>query len=108
MKGYQVTFFTQQGRRHGHQTIEDWLMSTAKSLGIRGLTITAGVEGIGRSGKVHSAHFFDLADQPIEATMVLDEAQCQSLFDRLTAENAGLFYVKSAVEFGVVGGTAAG
>jgi PII-like signaling protein len=105
MKGYQITFFTQQSRRHGHQGIEDWLRDVAKALGIRGLTVTTGVDGIGRSGKLHSSHFFELADQPIQATMVLDEAQSQALFERLAAEQANLFYVRIPAEFGVVGET---
>jgi PII-like signaling protein len=103
MKGFQVTFFSQQGRRLGHKPVHDWLMDICKSLGIKGVTTVAGVEGVGRGGKVHSAHFFELADQPLEITMALSEEQCMALFARLRQENADLFYVKTPVEFGVVG-----
>jgi PII-like signaling protein len=106
MNGYQVTFFSQQGRRLGHKPIHDWLMDVCRSMGIKGITTIAGVEGVGRGGKVHSAHFFELADQPLEITMALTEAQCAALFARLRLENADLFYVKTAVEFGVVGSAA--
>lgn len=103
MNGYQVTFFTQQDRRHGHQPINEWLMDLAKSLGIAGSTSTLGVEGMGRSGKLHSAKFFEFADQPIEITMIVTEPQAAQLFDRLEAEAAELFYVKTAVEYGSIG-----
>jgi len=103
MMGYQVTFYSQQGRRIGHKPVQDWLMALCRSLGIEGATTVAGTEGIGRGGKVHSAHFFELADQPLEITMALTEAQCTSLFALLQQQNADLFYVKTAVEFGVVG-----
>jgi PII-like signaling protein len=106
MKGYQVTFFSQQGRRIAHKPVHDWLMDVCRSLGIAGVTTLAGVEGVGRGGKLHSAHFFELADQPLEITMALTEAQCSALFTRLQQEHADLFYVKSAVEFGVVGAPA--
>lgn len=39
MKGYQVTFFTQQDRHHAHKPVSEWLMLTARELGIRGATI---------------------------------------------------------------------
>lgn len=107
MKGFQVTFFTQQDRRVGHKPVHDWLIEVCRSLGIKGITTIAGVEGVGRGGKVHSAHFVELADQPLEMTMALSEEQYSALFARLELEKADLFYVKTAVEFGVVGSAAA-
>jgi PII-like signaling protein len=103
MNGFQVTFFTEQDRRQGHQTIDHWLMDAAKALDIKGVTTAVGVDGVGRDGKLHSAHFFELADQPIEVTMALSQDQCDALFDRIRKEKVNLFYVKTAVEYGVLG-----
>lgn len=103
MNGFQVTFFSEQGRRQGHHAVDKWLIEIAQSLGIGGVTVAAGVEGRGRDGKLHSAHFVELADQPIEITMAVTDEQSQKLFQRLEQEKASLFYVKSPVEFGVVG-----
>jgi PII-like signaling protein len=103
MQGFQVKFFTEQGRRHGHHPMTDWLIELARSLGIQGVSTVIGAEGIGRGGQVHSAHFIELADQPVEVTLVVTEAQCTSLLDRLAQEQANLFYVKTPVEFGIVG-----
>jgi PII-like signaling protein len=103
MKGFQVSFFTVEGRRHGHKVMGHWLIDLAKSMHIAGATMTVGVEGIGRSGRLHSAHFFELADQPVEVTMVVSEEQCAALFTTLEREHADVFYVKSPVEYGVVG-----
>ena len=102
MKGYQVTFFTQQGRRHGRQSVHDWLLALCEELGIRGVTTFLGFDGVGRKGH-HPAHFFDLSDQPLEFVLALTPQQCDALFARLKAEQANLFYVKSEVEYGVVG-----
>lgn len=103
MQGFQVTFFTEQGRRHGRQRIDEWLRDIGTSIGIRGITTAVATEGRGRDGKLHSAHFIELIDQPIEITMALTQAQYESLFARLEQEQANLFYVKAPVEFGVVG-----
>jgi len=104
MTGYQLTFFTQQDRRHGHQPLAEWLMALVQSMQIRGATLSTAQEGIGRHHKLHSAHFFELADQPVEVTMVVSEEEAQQLFARLNAEpGLHLFYAKSAVEFGTIG-----
>jgi len=47
MHGFQVTFFMEENRRHGHKPMHRWLREVAKSLDIKGMTTTVGVEGIG-------------------------------------------------------------
>jgi len=103
MKGYQITFFTQQDRYHKNRPMAEWLMLAARDLGVRGATIVAGSEGFGQHRRVHSAHFFELADQPQEVVMAVSEDEAQRLFDFLKEEAVHLFYVKTAVEFGVLG-----
>jgi PII-like signaling protein len=105
MQGFQITFFTGEGRRHGHQPMGAWLMETVRQLGIHGATLSTGVEGIGRDGHLHSAHFFELADQPVTLTLVVTENQWAHLAQTLTQAQADVFYVKVAAEFGVLGGS---
>jgi PII-like signaling protein len=64
MKGYEITFFTQQDRLHGLKQISEWLLLTARNLGLRGATIVTGSEGYGHNRHIHSARFFELADNP--------------------------------------------
>ena len=101
--GYQITFFSHQGRRHKGRQIGDWLMHLVSELGLRGASLHAGGESFARGGRVHSAHFFELADQPIEVQIAVTTEEAARLFDRLKAEGVHLFYVKTAVEFGVLG-----
>jgi uncharacterized protein len=103
MNGYQISFFTQQGRRHHGKPLADWLVHLAKEMGLHGATLIAAAEGFGHRGRIHSAHFFDLADQPLEVLMVVTEDESNRLFDRLQAEGVHLFYVKTPVEFGTLG-----
>jgi uncharacterized protein len=104
MKGYQLTFFTIQDRRHGHQQLGDWLLNLAKSMQLRGATLTGAQEGIGASHRFHSARFLELTDQPIEVSMVVSEEESTRLFERLNAEpDLQLFYAKTPVEFGAIG-----
>lgn len=104
MTGYQLTFFTQQDRRHGHQPLAEWLMTLVQSMQIRGATLRTAQEGIDSHHKLHSAHFFELTDQPVEVTMVVSEEESEKLFALLNAEpGLHLFYAKTAVEFGTIG-----
>jgi uncharacterized protein len=103
MNGYQITFFTQQDHRHKGKSMGEWLVHLAKEMGLRGATLLAAGEGFGHHGRIHSAHFFELADQPLEVVMALTADEADRLFERLKAEGVHLFYVKMAVEFGTLG-----
>lgn len=103
MNGYHGVVFTAEGRHLGHKPLGRRFVETIRSLGINGATLTPGVEGIGRDGRLHSARFFELADQPVEVTVAVNSGQCDQLFARLENEEANVFYVKTPVEFGVVG-----
>ncbi len=103
MNGYQITFFTHQDRRHKGKPMGEWLLGLVGELDLRGASLHSGGESFSRGGRVHSAHFFELSDQPIEVLVAVTSEQSTQLFDRLRAENVHLFYVKTAVEFGVLG-----
>jgi PII-like signaling protein len=68
-----------------------------------GAMLIAGSEGYGHHRRVHSAHFFELADQPQEIQMAVSSEDADRLFARLKAEGVHLFYVKTPVEFGTLG-----
>ena len=103
MKGYEIIFFTQEDRLHGKTQISEWLLLTARDLGLRGATIVSGSEGYGHNRHIHSSHFFELADNPQEIVMIANDEESSRLFDQLQKEDVQLFYVKKPVEFGVLG-----
>ncbi|MDB6083764.1 MAG: hypothetical protein JWN43_1645 [Gammaproteobacteria bacterium] len=102
MKGYQVSFITEMDRRIEGTPTAEWLMRVARELGIAGVTTFAGVESVGSHGR-HSAHFFELADQPIEIMMAMTAEKAGALFARVNATDTRLFYIKTAIEYGEVG-----
>lgn len=103
MNGYQLEFFMEQHKRHQHHALWEWLLNTAKAIGIRGATAFVGTMGFGQHGRLHSAHFFELGDQPVEVTMVVTKEEADKLFDMLRQEKVHMFYAKIPVEFGVIG-----
>lgn len=103
MKGYQLTFYTQQDRQHGKKSLAEWLLNLAKEHGALGGTLFSAGESFGHDGRFHSAHFFELADQPIEVTVALDEATCDRLLEAIKHEAVDVFFVKAPIEFGRTG-----
>ena len=104
MQGYQLTFITQQDRRHRGRPLAEWLLEECRRLGLRGATLIAAAEGYGRHRKIHSAHFIELADQPVEVTMAVDAGECERVFALLRQEGIDIFYIKAPIEFGMTAG----
>jgi PII-like signaling protein len=103
MHGYQLTFFTQQDRRHRGKSLAHWLVEEARTLGIAGATLLAASEGFGHHRRIHSVHFIELTDQPLEVVMAVTAEEADRLFARLKAEKIKIFYSKTPVEFGTTG-----
>ena len=72
-------------------------------LGIGGATLMVATEGFGHDRKLHFAHFFELADQPVEVTVAVNEQQAERMFEHLKQEGVKVFYIKTPIEFGMVG-----
>lgn len=107
MRGFQLEFFMEQNKRHGHQGLWEWLLEVARTHNVRGATVFMGAMGYGQHRRIHAAHFFELADQPVEVTMVVTEEEADRLFALLEQEKVQMFYVKLPVEFGMLGSAAA-
>jgi uncharacterized protein len=105
MQGYQLTFITQQDRRHRGRPLAEWLLEACRTAGVGGATLIPAAEGFGRHRKIHSAHFIELADQPVEVTMAVDAAECERIFALLQQESIRIFYITAPIEFGMTAGS---
>jgi PII-like signaling protein len=105
MKGYMVVFFTQQNHRYKGKMLGEWIVDVAKEMGLRGTTLCTGIEGFGHTGKLHSLHFFELADQPTEIRLAITEDEAERLFERLDSEEISVFFTKTPIEMGTLGKT---
>ena len=103
MNGYQVSFFTVQGHRHAGKAIGDWLVQVAREMKLSGATLIPAAEGFGHHRRMHSMHFIELTDQPVEVVMIVTTEECDRLFERLRHEGVQLFYSKTPAEFGAIG-----
>ena len=103
MNGYEITFFTVQDHRHKGKPVGDWLVHVAKEIGLTGATLIAGAAGFGHHRRLHSVHFIELTDQPLQVVMIVTAEEADRLFERLEREGVHLFFAKMPVEFGTIG-----
>ncbi|WP_436898884.1 DUF190 domain-containing protein [Acinetobacter gyllenbergii] len=103
MNGFLLSFYTAQNRTYQGQMMSEWLLSVAKQMNLRGATVLAGLEGVDHQGLFHSASFFELADRPIQIQFAVSNQQATELLDYLNDKEISLFYVKTPIEYGVVG-----
>ncbi len=103
MNGFLLSFYTAQNRIYQGQPMSEWLLAVAKQMNLPGATVLAGMEGVDHHGLFHSASFFELADRPVQIQFALSNQQATELLDYLNDKEISLFYVKTPIEFGVVG-----
>jgi len=103
MNGYQLTFYTEQSRHHGHHTIIEWLLHEAKQLGIHGATVINCAEGTGHAGAHHAAHMLSMAEQPVQVILAVSEEEADRMLEAVKAEHVHVFFTRSPIEFGVLG-----
>lgn len=104
MNGYQLTFYTEKNRRHGHQTVSEWLLQKIRELGICGATVINCAEGIGHAGARHAAHLLKLTDQPLQIILAVTAEEADQLLEIVRTEQIHVFYVRYPVEFGMIAG----
>ncbi|EPF75878.1 hypothetical protein GCM10025882_13900 [Acinetobacter gyllenbergii] len=103
MNGFLLSFYTAQNRAYQGQQMSEWLLAVAKQMNLRGATVLAGLEGVDHQGLFHSASFFELADRPVQIQFAVTDEQATELMNYLNDKEISLFYVKTPIEFGVVG-----
>jgi uncharacterized protein len=98
-----IRFFVEEGARHAHQALRDWLFDQARDLGIPGGTAFRAAAGYGRHG-VRQDTFFELAGKlPESIEFAADEARIAQLLQRVGDAGLKLVYVTHPVTLGVTG-----
>jgi PII-like signaling protein len=102
--GVLLRIFVLEGQRHHGELLYDWLLHSARTMGISGGAAFREIAGFGRHERLHEHSFFELAgDLPVELLFAMTAAECDSFFEFLAREKPSLFYIKSPCEFGHIG-----
>jgi PII-like signaling protein len=90
--------------RHRHQLLYEWLLQHARGMGVHGGSDFRSVDGFGRHGILHSAHFFELGGQlTMEIEFILTNEMADRSLESLRHEDLSLVFALLPAEFGIVG-----
>lgn len=104
MQGVYLKFYVQENHRHRGILAYEWLLEEARRFGLPGGSAFRSIAGFGRHGRLHEAHFIELAgDLPVEVGFALSEAEADAFLAHLAQERLKLFYVRLPAQIGVAG-----
>lgn len=104
MKGFELIFIAPRSRRHEGKPVLDIVLDIAKSQGIKCHTRRVDMEGSGLNGHVHSAHFFELSDEPEELMFVVDGGQADALLRQVEDRGVHVFCLRRPIDYWQFGG----
>jgi PII-like signaling protein len=98
-----IRFFVEEGIKHAHCPVHEWLFEQARELGITGGTVFRAAAGYGRHG-IHEDVFFELAGKlPESIEFFADANRIAALIKRTSTADLKLVYVTHPVHMGVTG-----
>lgn len=102
MKGTYLKIYVPEFEKHPNgEALHQWLMNSAKSLGIQGGTATRAVSGFGRHGDISVDNVF--GESPMEMVFMTSEDLADKFLNLLKKEKFTLFYIKTPAEYGWLG-----
>jgi len=103
MNGSFLRFYVQEGQRHRHDLVWEWLLEHANKLGIRGGSAFKAMAGFGRHHTLHEARFFELAGSlTVEVEFIVTAEEAQKLLALIHEEKIRVFYAHIPARFGVI------
>lgn len=103
MQNVYLKFYLTEKRHHNGRLLYEWLLDEARRLGATGGSAFRAISGFGRHGRLHDESFFELAGElPVQVEFVTDNTTADQLLDSLRAHQLDLFYVRYAVEAGIL------
>lgn len=101
MNAVMLRLFTEEDHKHKGRLVYEWLLETARELGIPGGSAFRAIAGYGHGGRIHEDTFFELGGKlPVEVMFAASAEQVDQLLARVAAEGLHLFYIRTAAETG--------
>jgi uncharacterized protein len=103
MEGSFLRLYVNEGHRHHHRLVWEWLLEQANKMGIRGGSAFRAMAGFGRHHTLHEQHFFELAGTlTVEVEFIVTEEEERRLLALLEKEKIRVFYARIPAQFGVI------
>ncbi len=107
MQGTYLRFYMHENHRHGSILLYEWLLESAKKMGVHGGSAFRAIAGYGRHGVLHEQHFFELAgDLTVEVEFLVPREQAERLLQLVRDARVRVVYAMAEAEFGETNGAA--
>lgn len=104
MKQDVLCLYTGEDHKHDGKLVYEWLLGTARELGIHGGSAFRAVAGYGHHGRMHEDFFFELGGKlPVEIKIATDAHLADALLSRINESGLKLFYIRMEAETGMTG-----
>lgn len=104
MSDVMLRLFTEEDHRHHGKLVYEWLLETARELGVSGGSAFRAIAGYGHHGRMHAETFFELAGKlPVVVMFATSAERADALLSRVAKEDLCLFYIRSSAETGTTG-----
>ena len=98
-----LDFYVAEKQHHAGRPLYEWLLEQGRALGIHGGSAFRAIAGFGRHGTMHEDSFFELAGElAVKVEFIVDDEHADKLLAVLHAHNMNIFYLRSAVQSGVI------
>jgi PII-like signaling protein len=101
MNAVALRFYVHETRRHHkHKALLfEWLLETAREMGVHGGSAFLAVAGYGRHGVMHEQRFFELPEAlPVMVEFIVSEEEADKLVAMARAEKIRMFCTRTATE----------
>lgn len=96
-----LRIYAREGQQHHHHVLSDWLLDSARRLGVAGGTVLRASAGFGRHG-LQEDSFFELGGElPVIIELVLSQAQAEAMLALCAEQGLHLFYTRMSVTSGI-------
>lgn len=98
-----LRLYAREGQQHRGHLLSDWLLDSARSMGVAGCTVLRASAGFGRHG-LHEDTFFELGGElPVIIELVLTQTQADAVLALCAEQTLHLFYTLTPVTAGITG-----
>lgn len=82
-----LRFYVHHTRKHRNVVLFEWLLESARKIGIHGGSAFQAVAGFGRHGVIHEQRFFELAaDLPVVVEFIVPPEEADKLIELVRDE----------------------
>lgn len=106
MNAVALRFYVHSPRRHGSDLLYEWLLASARKMGIHGGSAFFATAGYGRHGVIHEQRFFELpVVLPVMVEFIVSAEEADQLLALVRAEKIQTFCTRTPTEAILVDGS---